>query len=160
MRFWAWVRSLFVTMTPTPSAAPIAPNGLPLFSSAALAVLDRQSYDPAAKGFYEIMSGGLLWPDELPELGTAAWKSVEPDCVYRYLIAYRASITLGEERPEFRPVWDQVAKGAQNWPGLREERRSEKARKRLLAAKRGEARCLDNLDSQVQTECRPTSRSS
>src|SRR5437773_2111532 len=126
------------------------PPGFMLFSLEALAILDRQVYDPAAKGQYELMSGGLIWPDEFPELGSAEWKLVSPDWVYRFLIAYRAAITLGEERIEFRPVWEQVVRHAPNWPGLREDRRGERARRRLLAAKRQQTPCLEELERMLQ----------
>jgi hypothetical protein len=122
-----------------------------MFSPAALALLDRQPYDPAAKGRYEFLSGGLIWGDDFPEFGSAEWQSISTNDVYRFLIAYRASITLGEERPEFRPVWEQVAREAPNWPGLRPERRGEKARKRLLAAKRRADACIDELEKQMSS---------
>src|SRR5690349_10367873 len=96
----------------------------PLFTAAALAVLDGMPFDPNARGRFEYMSGGLIWPDEFPRPGSAEWEAVSPNWVYRYLTAYRASITLGAERAEFRPVWEQVLQQAPNWPGLRPERRS------------------------------------
>lgn len=117
-----------------------------LFSPIALAALNGLQYDPAGKGSYELLSGGLIWPDERPEVGSPERRVISLDCVYRFLVAYRASITLGEERSEFRPVWEQVVSAAPNWPGLRPERRGEAARKRLLAAKRRGVRCLDELE--------------
>jgi hypothetical protein len=123
--------------------------GMPLFSAAGLSVLDRQVYDPTVRASYESMSGGLMWPDEFPAYSSPAWMEISPNWVYRYLIAYRASITLEEERAEFRPVWEQVARHAPNWPGLRAERRGERARRRLQAAKRREARCLAELDAEI-----------
>jgi hypothetical protein len=122
---------------------------IPLFSEAGLSVLDRQAYSPMARASYDLMSGGLMWPDEFPRCGSAAWMEISPNWVYRYLMAYRASITLGEERAEFRPVWEQVARHAPHWPGLRAERRGDKARRRLLAAKRRQARCLAELDAEI-----------
>jgi hypothetical protein len=117
-----------------------------LFSAAGLTVLDCQPYDPDAKGSYELMSGGLMWPDEHPKIGSPGCELISLVRVYRFLIAYRASITLGEERAEFRPVWEQVVRDAPNWPGLRQERRGEKAKKRLLAAKRRESVCFDEME--------------
>jgi len=108
-----------------------------LFPPAALAVLNCMPFDPEARGRYELMSGALIWPDEFPGVAIGA---------SRYLVAYRASITLGEERAEFRPVWDQVVQHAPDWPGLRPERRGEKARRRLLAAQRLSQPCLDELE--------------
>jgi hypothetical protein len=133
-------------------------SGIELFSSAALAVLDRQPYDPAAKGKYELMSGGLIWGDEFPKCGSSEWELVRPAWVYRYLIAYRAALTLGEERAEFRAVWEQVVQHAPNWPGLRPERRGESARKRLLAAQRRQSRCLDDLERMMSESRRDGSQ--
>ena len=92
-------------------------SGIPLFSQAALAVLDRQPYDPAAKGEYELMSGGLVWRDEFPR--SPEWELVSQNITYRFLVAHRADLTLGEVRIEFRAVWEQVLHYAPNWPGLR-----------------------------------------
>jgi hypothetical protein len=114
-----------------------------------LAVLDRQAYDVAARASYELMSGGLMWPDEFPPCSSRAWMEISPNWVYRYLIAYRAPIILGEQRAAFRPVWEQVARHAPNWFSLRAERRGNSARRRLLAAKRRQARCFAELDARV-----------
>ena len=122
---------------------------MPLFSAAGLSILDRQVYDPTARASYEVMSGGPMWPDEFPRSGSPAWMAVSPNWVYHYLIAYRASITLGGERAEFRPVWEQVARHAPNWPGRRVERRGDRARRRLLAARRRQARCLTELEAAI-----------
>jgi hypothetical protein len=123
-----------------------------LFSPAALAILNGQQYDPAAKGSYELFSGGLMWPDETPDHGAPGRELLSLGLVYRYLIAYRADITLGEGRAEFRPVWEQVVQHAPNWPGLRPERRGEQARRWLLAAKRRADRCLDELERRFDEE--------
>lgn len=102
-----------------------------LFSKDALAILNRQVYDPAAKCDYEILSGGLLWCDEFPKFGSSEWWVIADGYVYRFLLASRALITLGEENTTFRHVWEQVLRYAPHWPGLREERRGEQARERL-----------------------------
>ena len=120
-----------------------------LFSPAALEVLNSQQYDPAAKGAYELMSGGLMWPDEFPKPGAPGRDTVFAPWAYRFLIAARAAITLGDERTGFRPTWDQVVREAPNWPGLRPERWGEQARRRLLAAKRREAKCFDELERRL-----------
>jgi hypothetical protein len=123
--------------------------GLPLFSADALAVLDGMPFDPAARGRFELMSGGLMWPDEFPPPRSPGWAAISPNWVYRFLLAYRASITLGEERAEFRPVWEQVVQHAANWPGLRPERRGASALRRLRAALRRQDKCLSELESQM-----------
>ena len=121
-----------------------------LFTDAALTVLNSQAYDPAAKSFYEIMSGGLMWPDEFPKVGTSEWQVVSHDYLYRYLIAYRAALTLGEEPSSPWPVWEQLMRFAPSWPGLREDRRGQRAKHRLLAARRRQDKCLDELDQHLR----------
>src|SRR5262245_49714414 len=106
-------------------------TGVPLFSAAALVVLDRLPFDPTLRSRFEIMSGALMWRDEFPRPNSSDWKLVMPNYVYRYLLAYRASITLGEEQAGFRPVWEQVARYAPGWTGLRPERRGVRERRRL-----------------------------
>lgn len=123
--------------------------GVPLFSTDALTALDRQVHDPKARASYDVLAGGLTWPDEFPAVGTPGWSAVSENWVYRLLIAYRASVTLGQERAEFRPVWDQVVRHAPNWPGLRPDRRGEKARRRLLAASRCEDRFLAEMEAEI-----------
>ena len=119
------------------------------FSVTALAILDHMPFDSACRANYESLSGGLMWPDECPPSGSPEFAAIAPGGAYRYLIAYRASITLGKERTEFRPVWEQILEGAPNWPGLHPERRGKLARRRLLAAKRREVICLAELEKHL-----------
>jgi hypothetical protein len=116
----------------------------PLFSAKGLAVLDRQPYDSRARGSYNIFVHGLQWPDEFPAKGSVALQQVSDHRAARLLI-YRASLTLGEELPEVRPLWEQVVRHAPNWPGLREERWGERARRRLRAGRRREAACREKF---------------
>lgn len=123
---------------------------LGVISARTLRLLDGMVYDPLAKAGYDIMSGGLVWPDEFPPFGDPAGREVWPAYLPRFLVAYRASLTLGETRTELKDLWDQVSRDAPHWPGLREDRRGEKARKRLLAAKRRDQICLDGLEHQLE----------
>jgi hypothetical protein len=107
-------------------------------------------FDPAARGRFDMMSGGLIWSDEFPRPGSTAWPAVSHKWIYRFLLAYRASVTLGKERAELRPVWEQVARHAPNWPGLRADRRGEEAHRRLRAALRVQKGCLTELKSQLE----------
>ena len=126
--------------------------GLPLFSADALAILDRMPFDPEARSIFDLMSGGLVWADEFPCIGSPEWAVVKPNWVYRYAVAYRASLTVGPERAEFRAVWEQINQHAPNWPGLRLERRGDRARHRLLAGMRREAVCLRGLDDEMNAK--------
>lgn len=118
-----------------------------VFSKAALAILNRMPFDPTARGKFEYLSGGLLWADEFPPLGSSDWAVIEPDYLYRALLAYRASITLDQEQAKACELWDQVARQAPNWPGLRPERRGERAQRRLRAALRLSDKCLAELEA-------------
>jgi hypothetical protein len=122
-----------------------------LFSDAALAVLDRMPFDPAARGNFEIMSAALMWPDEFPRPGTTDWAAIAPGCLYRFLLAYRASLTLHPGQAKPYELWHQVVRHAPNWPGLRPERRGEQARRRLRAALRRQDKCLSELESHLDT---------
>jgi hypothetical protein len=118
-----------------------------LFSAAGLAVLDGMVFDPAARAQFEHLSGGLMWPDELPRLGSTAWTAIAPGCLYRFVLAYRASITLHPEQAQPFELWEQVVQHAPNWPGLRRERRGERALRRLRAAHRQRDKCYAELDT-------------
>jgi hypothetical protein len=127
----------------------------PLFSADALKVLNSMTFKPGANGRFDLMSGGLVWPDEFPPGFTQAGKVVYKNYVYRFLLAYRASSTLGEkyaepnpyfEHTELRPIWEQVVQHAPNWPGLRPERRGEEALRNLRVALRLQSKCLAEIE--------------
>jgi len=116
------------------------------FSFEALAALNAMQADPAAKYAFEHMSGGFLWSDEVPPADTPGGRDVREDDLIRFLLAMRASLTLGKyESAEIPWLWQQVATHAPHWPGLLPERRSPRMRKRLLAAQRLAARCYRKL---------------
>jgi hypothetical protein len=126
-------------------------RGLPTFSEAALAVLDRMPCDPTARAAFEWLSGGLMWADEFPPVGTPERQAMSQAGAVGCLLAARAAVTLGQESG-FLPVWEQVVRHAPNWPGLRPERRGEAALKRLRAALRRQDRCLAAIEAQAQQE--------
>ncbi len=126
---------------------------LGVISATTLRLLDGMVCNSLAKAGYDIMAGGLVWPDEFPPFGDPAGREVWRGYLPRFLVAYRASLTLGEARTELRELrelWDQVSRDAPHWPGLREDRRGEKARARLLAARRRDQICLDGLEHQLE----------
>ena len=116
-----------------------------LLSDTALEVLNRMPFDPIATCFYEHLSGGMLWSDEFPSVGSRDWEVVAKGYLYRFLIAARRDITIGEASPRFQPLWQKVEKCAPNWPGLRPERRSERMQKKLLAAEHLAKRCYEKM---------------
>ena len=123
-----------------------------LFSAAALAVLDQMPFDGAASAHFEYLSGGLMWPDEFPPLGSPGRRTISPPSVVGAVLAYRASITLGKEWTFYRPLWEQLMRQAPNWPGLRAERRGERAQRCLQAALRLQDRCLAPLEAHCMSK--------
>jgi hypothetical protein len=123
-----------------------------LFSAEALVVLDQMPYDPAARASFEYLSGGLIWPDEFPLIGSPDRRQITPPSAIGAVLAYRASITLGKEWVSYRPIWEHLMQNAPNWPGLRPERRGERALRRLQAALRLQDRCLGDFESQPESE--------
>src|SRR5580698_6837108 len=120
---------------------------LPMFSDAALATLDQMPCFSTERGRFEWLSGGLIWPDEFPWIGTPERELMSnPPEAIGCLLACRAAITLAKETP-FLPIWEQVARIAPNWPGLRPERRGEKALRRLRAALRLQDRCFAAIEA-------------
>jgi len=105
-------------------------------------------HEPLARGEFEWLSGGLMWSDEFPSLGTPERQAMSQAGAVGCLLAARAAVTLGQESG-FLPVWEQVARHAPNWPGLRPERRGEAALRRLRAALRRQDRCLAALETQL-----------
>lgn len=131
---------------------------LPLFEPHVLSLLDALTVDPLATVDYEYLSGGLVWSDELPRDENGKRLVVRSGAV-KYVLAYRASITLDQERSQFRPHWEQLERDAPNWPGLRPDRRDDAARRRLVARNEGLDRELDRLDRLVRRSCRLSHRS-
>jgi hypothetical protein len=116
------------------------------FSDAATQILNRMPFDPNATYSFEHLSGGFIWSDEFPQIFTPGWEIISEGYLYRYLVAARHDITLGEASPRFQAIWQQAVRFAPNWPGLRPERYSgERIRKQLLAAKRVAYRCYDRM---------------
>ena len=113
-------------------------------TEAALCRLNEMPFDPNATHAYDHMAGGLVWSDEFPS-EDASWDFVSNITPCRYLVRFRALITLGQTELSDQPLWRQVEQSAPNWPGLRIERRNGRIRRRLQAAKRLATRCYKEL---------------
>lgn len=104
------------------------------FSNEVIKEINNLEYDPNAYCYYEVMSGGLFWTDEITDY---IINLLEHDnYTFRSLFAYRASLILEKEVRSLRPVWEQMAIQFPNWPGLRAERRSPNLKKLLLTKRR------------------------
>jgi len=53
---------------------------------------------PDAEYFYEMLSGGLVWEDEIPDLSTLPARSFEG---LRGVIRYRTTLILGEPDEQY-----------------------------------------------------------
>jgi hypothetical protein len=98
--------------------------------------------DPAATRQFEMMSGGFFWSDERPP----NYSDSSADYALRCVLAYRASLTRGKPREQFRSVWDAVIAGCPQWPGFLAERRSPELAAELDRASKSGLKSLDRLD--------------
>jgi len=65
---------------------------------------------------YSLVCDGLVWSDELPSA------SFGDDIMLRYLIMYRTSLIVGNEKKDLRPYWDSAKKAFPDWPGFNIQR--------------------------------------
>jgi len=81
-------------------------------------ILNSLPFNPEAECFYELMSGTLVWRDELPH--------VPPDqlCPMRFLFRYRTTLILSQPDPGLESFWHVATRLFPQWPGLHESRRS------------------------------------
>lgn len=112
------------------------------FPDAAIEILRRTTWVPAAKRDFDGMAGGFVWEDEFPQEAVAACMQSD-NWAFRAVIGYRASLIMGEPREELRAPWDQLAQAHPEWPGFRPERQSgdlkaqmERANERFMASLR------------------------
>lgn len=103
--------------------------------------------DPNAIPYYELMSGALVWPDEIND-------STPTEVVWalRQLWAYRTYLMLNTDAT-VNIVWQKCVSLFPNWVGFLPERRT--ATPKLLAEYRREKvstkRCLRELDRQLDS---------
>lgn len=104
--------------------------------------------DPGARAYYEIMSGALIWPDEIRSDTPlyAVWS-------LRFLWAYRTRLMLNEVEPD-NDFWAKCVTLFPNWIGFLPDRR--KQTPELLAEyRRGEIslkRCLRKAEREMRRE--------
>lgn len=122
---------------------------IPELSVNILTEFKKLEYDPKAINFYEWLSGGLVWRDEYTNgLMSLLLKEQHPitQYLFRYLWAYRSSVICGEERLEYRNIWQSVYKQVPSWPGFRPERSDSSHLQKLLEGQKQMEQELDNLD--------------
>jgi hypothetical protein len=121
----------------TPIAATALLNIVPL-----MRVLVRS---PQATFSYEMMSGALVWSDELPEFRVL--RLVHHWQVMRLVLRFRTTLILGEPDEELREYWDEAQQLFPEWPGFDRRRRSSGLREAL---RNMESRANAELDEIVR----------
>lgn len=110
--------------------------------------------DPVARVYYELMSGGLAWTDELPALEKMNSNEFG---VMRALWSFRSSLILGSPKEKYRFLWEESQRWFPSWPGFQPDRQSEtwKSRFQELEAK-GLAE-WDALEDRFNVQTNPNS---
>lgn len=95
-----------------------------------------------AECFYEILSGGLVWVDEIPDLSTLPAGTLEG---LRGVIRYRTTLILGEPDQQYHEYWSEARKLFPNWPGFVAARQSIELRPRCVELKSKAAEEMDKM---------------
>jgi hypothetical protein len=102
-----------------------------------------------ARVSYELMSGGLVWSDELPP-----WEQLEPGeshCL-RAIWRFRSSLILGCPVEKFRPHWEEAQRLFPKWPGFNPVRQDEQWRTYLVEAEEKSLRDWEELDRKYRDQ--------
>lgn len=80
-------------------------------------LLNHLTYQASACPHYELLSGALIWPDELPT------ERPLPDgwCAIRPLFRHRTCMIIGIPL-EYSELWEVGKKSFPQWPGFRTDR--------------------------------------
>jgi hypothetical protein len=66
--------------------------------------------------FYDVLSGSIVWSDELPGASP-----VSSDCL-RFVLKYRTGLLVGEPEPSFEPFWQEAHRRFPHWIGFSPDR--------------------------------------
>jgi len=84
-------------------------------------ILNQLTMFQDAECFYDVLSGGLLWRDEIPDASVLAPGTFEG---LRGGIRYRTTLILGEADQQYQDLWAEAKNLFPNWPGFSPARRS------------------------------------
>lgn len=115
-------------------------------------LLKMCQYDSAAACSYDIMAGGLIWADEVPNPSDRGL-NLRISLYLRSVIAYRASLSLNQPRLEIENNWNELKKLLPNWPGFKEERIYGEAQRILKIHKYKETKLLDQVLDDLDSGC-------
>lgn len=110
--------------------------------------LEKCRYMSDATASYDIMAGGLIWSDEIPQREECD-DYLKVALYLRPIIAYRASLTLGNERIEFKKHWLKLNEAIPYWPGFKPERIRGEAERLLRIHKYKEDKVIKKLEDEL-----------
>jgi len=115
------------------------------FASDIIKEIKKLTYDPNASCCYEMMSGGLVWSDEINK--NLMEKLLRDDnSNFTFLFGYRTSVIREKESEGFRLIYETMTKHFPDWPGLRKERWNPKLKALLVEKERAvRKKCLQTL---------------
>ncbi|MGJ8653738.1 MAG: hypothetical protein ACSHX8_10730 [Opitutaceae bacterium] len=104
-------------------------------------------FDENATHQYDIMRGGFIWTDEMPDYVSGRKGFLSCLMLLAKPIAHRSEMTLEKEIFRFEKEWNELRRECPDWPGFREERtHDERIKRELRAIKYKEDKCLDELE--------------
>jgi hypothetical protein len=89
-------------------------------------ILNRLHLNPEADCFYEQLSGGLLWTDELPDLTGVPRETFEAFHALRSVLWYRTALILGEGKDRGRALWPEMERLFPGWSGTEKANQAER----------------------------------
>jgi hypothetical protein len=108
-------------------------------------LMDRLIPSPESTFTYDLLSGGILWPDEFPDFRVL--RTVRNWGVVRFLLRFRTTLILGHPDEELRPCWDRGQELFPSWPGFDPHRRSTSLRPAVLEI---EAAAHERLEEELR----------
>jgi hypothetical protein len=100
---------------------------------------------PEATFSYDILSGALLWSDELPDFRLL--RKVPHWTILRFVLRFRMTLILGQPDEDMREYWDKAQQLFPQWPGFSVDRRSPEL---LLIARAMEADSNKALEAEIR----------
>jgi len=78
--------------------------------------MERLEKRADARLFFDVLSGSIMWSDELPKAAP-----VSQDCL-RFVLRFRTGLLVGEPEPRGERFWQEARRRFPNWIGFSPER--------------------------------------
>ena len=113
-------------------------------------ILRHCHYTEHASHVYDILRGGFIWEDEFPNEKSDLRGFLQSIALLSKVIAYRASLTLGEPNPAYENEWNTLKRLLPSWPGFREERIYGTIERELRLIRKQEKKCLQRREEELR----------